>query len=131
MRNREGFTLLELMLVTIIIGVLASLAMAGFSGVKERTKTAAVRSDVRNVLTAAEAYRSVHGLLPSSLDELVTAGLHRPSENVGYCVFQRAAGPPEELRIEAAHTGSTLHLVANYPSAGVTLQEVVSTTDCS
>ncbi|HUG39583.1 MAG TPA: type II secretion system protein [Longimicrobiales bacterium] len=131
MRKREGFTLLELMLVTVIIGVLATVMVAAYTGLKERGKLAVTRSELRNVMTAAEAYRSVTGTLPVSLDELVDGGFHRQSPNIHYCVFERQPGPPADLRVEAAHSGSTLHLVAQYPSWGVTTQQTVGTTDCS
>lgn len=131
MRNREGFTLLELMLVTVIIGVLATVMMGAYSGIKERAKTAVTRSELRNVVTAAEAYRSVTGLLPASLDDLVEGGFHRQSPNIDYCEFERQAGPPADLRVVAAHRGSTTHLVAQYPSWGVVVRETVGTTDCS
>lgn len=131
MRNREGFTLLELMLVTVIIGVLASLAVASYGGLRERAKLAAVRTELRNALTASELYRSVHGVLPESMDALLAAGFHRRSEYVDYCVFSRDPGPPEDLHLEAAHRGSSTHLVAHYPSQGVEMQETTAASDCS
>ena len=130
MRNREGFTLLELMVVTIIIGVLASLALAAFGGVREKAMVGAARAEVRNLLTAAEAYRSVNGLLPASLDDLLASGLHVSSENIDYCDFTRVDGPPADLRVEAAHRGSTIHLVAQYPSWGVEMKEGQYASDC-
>lgn len=131
MRNREGFTLMELMIVTIVIGVLASVAVASYAGVRERSKIAATRAELRNLLNAAETYRSITGLLPESLDVLVNGGYHASSQNIDYCDFSRDPGPPEDLRIEAAHRGSNVHLVANYPSAGVDMTEGVYAADCS
>ena len=131
MQNRGGFTLLELMIVTVIIGVLASVAVASYSGLRERAKIAATRVEVRNLLNAAETYRSITGLLPETLDILVNGGYHASSENIDYCEFTRNPGPPEDLRIEAAHKGSNVHLVAHYPSAGVTMTEGVYAADCS
>ena len=131
MQNREGFTLMELMLVTIIIGVLASVAVASYSGLRSKSMVAATRLEMRNLLTAAEAYRAVTGLLPSTLADLENGGFHSSSQNIEYCDFTLTAGPPSELRIEAAHRGSNVHLVAQYPSLGVNLQEGVYAADCS
>lgn len=131
MRNRDGFTLMELMMVTIIIGVLATVAMAGFTRVREQSMTAATRSELRNLITAAEMYRAVNGVLPERLADLVDGGFHRGSSNIGYCRFERTAGPPEGILVEAAHVGSHVHLVARYPSAGVSLEMSHAATDCS
>lgn len=131
MRNRGGFTLLELMIVTVIIGVLASVAVASYAGLRERSKIAATRAELRNLLNAAETYRSITGLLPETLDILVNGGYHASSANIDYCDFSRDPGPPEDLRIEAAHKGSNVHLVAQYPSAGVDMTEGVYAADCS
>jgi type II secretion system protein G len=56
MSNRKGFTLIELLVVVVIIGLLASIAIPKFAATKDKAKLASVRSDLRNVLTAQEAY---------------------------------------------------------------------------
>jgi prepilin-type N-terminal cleavage/methylation domain-containing protein len=56
MVNRRGFTLIELLVVVVIIGLLASIAIPKFSATKDKAKMASVRSDLRNVMTAQEAY---------------------------------------------------------------------------
>lgn len=131
MRNREGFTLIELMVVTIVIGVLATMSIASFSGLREKSMIEATRVEIRTVITSAERYRAVHGLLPVSLDQLVDAGFHQKSRNIDYCTFTQDAGPPLDLVIEAAHRGSPIHLRARYPSAGVTMQRINEAADCS
>lgn len=131
MRNREGFTLLELMMVTIIIGILATVVMAAYSGMRERAMTTVTRSELRNLMTAAESYRAVTGFLPETLTELVDGGFHRRSADIEYCVFTREPGPPEDLRVEAAHRGSDIRLVAQYPSWGTATQEEIGTADCT
>ena len=131
MRNRDGFTLVELMVVTVIIGILASVAQATFSGLKERSMTAVARVEVRNVMTASEKYRAVTGMLPVSLNDLVLGGYHRVSSNIDYCEFLLVPGPPQDLVIEAAHRGSPVHLLANYPSQGVLIRDSLATADCS
>ena len=56
MSNRKGFTLIELLVVVVIIGLLASIAIPKFAATKDKAKMASVRSDLRNILTAQEAY---------------------------------------------------------------------------
>jgi prepilin-type N-terminal cleavage/methylation domain-containing protein len=56
MRRRSGFTLIELLIVVVIIGILAAIAIPKFQNTKGKSYTAAIKSDLRNVATAQEAY---------------------------------------------------------------------------
>jgi prepilin-type N-terminal cleavage/methylation domain-containing protein len=56
MLNRKGFTLIELLIVVVIIGILASIAIPKFANTKEKAYLATMKSDLRNLITAEEAY---------------------------------------------------------------------------
>jgi prepilin-type N-terminal cleavage/methylation domain-containing protein len=56
MRNSKGFTLIELLIVVVIIGILAAIAIPKFGKTKERAYVAALKSDLRNLITAQEGY---------------------------------------------------------------------------
>jgi len=58
MQNRKGFTLIELLIVVVIIGILAAIAIPKFASTKEKAYLAAMKSDLRNLVTAEEAYFS-------------------------------------------------------------------------
>ena len=50
----KGFTLVELLLAIVIIGILASVLSSRFGDIRERSVLAALRSDLRNVYLAQE-----------------------------------------------------------------------------
>src|SRR6266487_2188191 len=54
--TRKGFTLIELLIVVVIIGILAAIAIPKFANTKEKAYLASMKTDVRNLVTAEEAY---------------------------------------------------------------------------
>jgi general secretion pathway protein G len=66
-KTSKGFTLVELLIVVGIIGILATLLMANFIGVRQRARDAQRKSDLRQIQSALELYRSDQGTYPDSL----------------------------------------------------------------
>jgi len=57
-RDNRGFTLSELLIVVVIIGILASIVVPKFANGKERAMIAAMKSDLHNLMLAQEAVYS-------------------------------------------------------------------------
>lgn len=60
----RGFTLVELLIVIAIIGILTTLLTANFVGVRQRARDAQRKSDLRQLQSALELYRSDQGTYP-------------------------------------------------------------------
>lgn len=73
-RHQSGFTLLELMIVMVIIGILAAIAIPSFTKNVQRAREAVLREDLHTIRTAIDSYTVDKQKAPQSLDDLVQAG---------------------------------------------------------
>jgi prepilin-type N-terminal cleavage/methylation domain-containing protein len=55
-KSSKGFTLIELLIAVVIIAILAAISIPRFSSTIEKSTDAAAVSDLRNAMTAEEAY---------------------------------------------------------------------------
>ena len=69
---RDGFTLIELMVVMVIIVLLAAVGVAIYGNSVQTAKEAALRSDLSDMRRAIDAYYADKQKYPAALDALVT-----------------------------------------------------------
>lgn len=70
--NQKGFTLLELLIVIVIIGILAVLIIPNLASGPARARDSQRKSDLRNIKTALEAYHTDNSNYPQQLSDLTT-----------------------------------------------------------
>jgi len=79
LRNQKGFTLMELMIVIVIIGVLAAVGVPAYKGYTDRAKKAACDAQIKTVKTAVGMYYADEGKYP---DGLTAANLATYIDNI-------------------------------------------------
>jgi type IV pilus assembly protein PilA len=70
-RQPTGFTLVEIMIVVVIIGMLAALAIPGFKKIREASQDKAVLSNARQLAAATDQYMMEYGKSTVAITNLV------------------------------------------------------------
>ncbi|MBR2182672.1 MAG: prepilin-type N-terminal cleavage/methylation domain-containing protein [Acidaminococcaceae bacterium] len=69
--HKAGFSLIEVIAVTIIIGVMATMLMPAIDGAGSKARNAKLRNDLATLDQAIATYKLEQGSVPASLDSLV------------------------------------------------------------
>lgn len=85
-RNDRGFTIVELLIVIVVIGILAAITVVAFTGVQGRAKLAGMQSDMSTLNKAIQLYKAENGTYP------ITPSVNNTYCNGGWCGFDQATG---------------------------------------
>ena len=64
-KRDQGFTIVELLIVIVVIGILALLVITTYSGIQQKARNSKRSSDVKSLQTHLEAFYSQNGYYPS------------------------------------------------------------------
>ncbi len=62
---KNGFTIVELLIVVIVISILATITIVSYTGIQKRSADKAIESDLRSFAASAENYKLTNGRYPA------------------------------------------------------------------
>ncbi len=116
--KRSGFTLIEIILVVVIIGILAGIAVPRMGGQSEKAMIGKAQATISALSMAVQQYEMVNGAYPTSLDGLL-------DESKGGPFMEKKAipmdpwGNPYTFAAPGAHNTHTFDLSCSSPKGTV------------
>ncbi len=101
--DSKGFTLIEVLVVVVIIGILAAVAIPRFMNARADAMRSSIQSDLRNLLSAQESYHGDAGSYAADISELSTDA----SPGVAISINEASAGGWAATATHAGFPGVT------------------------
>lgn len=92
-RRQQGFTIVELLIVIVVIGILAALVITTYSGIQQKGRNTERTTDLKAVQGQLEAYYATNGRYPATTDLGTTS-----ASNVTFIKANMKGLDPEALR---------------------------------
>lgn len=104
-RARLGFTIVELIVVIVVIGILASITYVSYSGITKKARITSLTSDLGNASLSLQKYRAKNGSFPASLSDISDI---KASDGVSFSYYKNGG-----FCLEATSGDATYHVVSN------------------
>ena len=102
-RAEAGFTLVEIMVVIVILGLLATLVARNVIGAADESRLTKAQTDVRIIADGVRSYRAKNGKLPESLEGrqvFVLDPMLATGGSLAYCLeLLHERGAPEPVQV--------------------------------
>ena len=115
LRDEEGFTLIELMVVVLIIAILIAIAIPTFLGARRRAQDRQAQSNLRNALTAEKTYYSDKQAYTATGSDLLSI-----ESSLSYVTSGTALAKNREVKVELASGNDQVVCLTTQSASGTT-----------
>ena len=115
--KQKGFTIVELLIVIVVIGILAAITIVAYNGIQERARVATAQADLSNNAKKMQLYYAENGAYPSTPTQLLSVGLKvsNPSATTISLVCGSASGYVIFINEKTDYTGRQFKIGNNLP----------------
>ena len=126
-RNQQGFTIVELLIVIVVIGILAALVITTFTGIQQKARNTERTTDIKALHGQIEAYYAQNGKYPTlaNMNDSTWRGTNMKGLDP-----EALKDPKGAAQTLAATAGANNYSYAVFASDGTTACDN-TTTDCA
>ena len=106
-KTNSGFTIVELLIVIVVIGILALLVITTYSGIQAKARNSKRQTDVASVQTQLEAFFSQNGYYPSRTDMNTAAWLTTNMKSLDQNALIDPSNPTQSKTLVASPTAKS------------------------
>jgi general secretion pathway protein G len=127
---RQGFTLVELLLVLVILGILAAIVVPKFAGRTEQAKNAAAKAQISTFGTALDSFEVDTGHYPKSLNDLLVMPADAQNWHGPYLKIDAIPKDPWQndymYKLPGTHNPSSYDLMSAGPDGRVNTEDDIA-----
>ena len=82
--SNRGFTIIELLIVIVIIGILVAITAVSYNGITKSAKESALKSELKRISTSLELHKAKNGTYPTSLATAIPPIANPTNANITY-----------------------------------------------
>lgn len=115
--RKEGFTVVELLIVIVVIAILTTLAIVGFNTLQGRAHDTSVQNDLGEIVKRIQMYHAINGVYPAGNAQLATAGIKVNKNSFG-SPYNNGSGTFNVLYCRMPATAPTEFALVAYSQTG-------------
>lgn len=112
-RYNSAFTIVELLVVIVVIGILAAITIVSYTGISQRATASSLQSDLANATQQLKLYNTLYGSYPTAMNGSYCPTLPTPDNN--YCL-KPSSGNTFTYNLNTSTTPQTFSLTATNTS---------------
>ena len=127
--NSKGFTLVELLIVVAIIGILSTLLTANFIGVRQRSRDAQRKADLKQMQSSLELYRADQGVYPTAISNCGTS--FKSPDCVSSTYMQKVPLDPNGAAYTYSSNGTIYSIIACIENGSDSQKDATNVSPCN
>ncbi len=118
-QKKHGFTIVELLIVIVVIGILAAITIVAYNGIQGRARDTQRVQDLQSIVKALEAYKVIHGFYPAAVGTASASGWevsHNGTSATNFIGALVSTGTVSKVPVDPINTTAVVNLAPSRAS---------------